>query len=121
MIDPDAHQPANALAAVGRPIWGCRCVRYAPWVLLSVRDNGRGLPAKLRRGFGMLEMMERVRQLGGTLTIENAQPGVLVGAGVPFQPASAQGQKFFAYNSTTRTDFTGVYMAPAGTENWGPN
>jgi len=46
---------------------------------------------------------------------------LLAGAGIPFQPASAQGQKFFAYNSTTRTDFTGVYMAPAGTEKWGPN
>jgi hypothetical protein len=40
---------------------------------------------------------------------------------VPFESASAQGQKFFAYNSTTRTDFTGVYMAPVGTQNWGPN
>jgi hypothetical protein len=45
----------------------------------------------------------------------------LASADVPFQPVSAQGQRFFAYNNTTRTDFTGVYMAPAGTENWGPN
>jgi hypothetical protein len=40
---------------------------------------------------------------------------------VPFESTSAQGQKFFAYNSTTRTDFTGVYMAPVGTQNWGLN
>ncbi|HXA26565.1 MAG TPA: hypothetical protein VNW90_30115 [Acetobacteraceae bacterium] len=46
---------------------------------------------------------------------------LLAGADVPLQPASAQGQRFFAYNNTTRTDFTGVCMAPAGTENWGPN
>jgi hypothetical protein len=46
---------------------------------------------------------------------------LLLGAGAPLRAASAQGQKFFAYNTTTRTDFTGVYMAPAGTENWGPN
>jgi hypothetical protein len=46
---------------------------------------------------------------------------LLVSTAVPFQLASAQGQKFFAYNNTTRTDFTGVYMAPAGTGNWGPN
>jgi hypothetical protein len=46
---------------------------------------------------------------------------LLAGTVVPCWPASAQGQKFFAYNSTTRTDFTGVYMAPAGTQNWGPN
>lgn len=41
--------------------------------------------------------------------------------GVQSQPVSAQGQKLFAYNSTTKTDFTGVYLAPAGTQNWGPN
>ena len=37
------------------------------------------------------------------------------------RPSSAAQQKFFAYNMTTRTDFNGVYLAPAGTENWGPN
>ena len=48
--------------------------------------------------------------------------GLLVGgASIPVQPASGAGQKFFAYNNTTRTDFTGVYLAPAGTQNWGPN
>jgi hypothetical protein len=31
-------------------------------------------------------------------------------------PVSARGQKFFAYNNTTRTDCTGVYMAPVGTQ-----
>ncbi len=46
---------------------------------------------------------------------------LLVSSGVPIQPVSAQGRKFFAYNNTTRTDFTGVYMAPAGSENWGQN
>ncbi|MBV8397603.1 MAG: hypothetical protein JOZ17_02540 [Acetobacteraceae bacterium] len=46
---------------------------------------------------------------------------LLVSTGVPVQPVCAQGQKFFAYNNTTRTDFTGVYMAPVGTQNWGPN
>jgi hypothetical protein len=46
---------------------------------------------------------------------------VLAGAGSSFQPISAQDLKFFAYNNTTRTDFTGLYMAPAGTESWGPN
>ena len=46
---------------------------------------------------------------------------LLASLDTPFQPVLAQGQKFFAYNNTTRTDFTGVYVAPAGTESWGPN
>lgn len=46
---------------------------------------------------------------------------LVVGMSVPFPSLAAQGKKFFAYNNTTRTDFTGVYMAPASTENWGPN
>jgi hypothetical protein len=46
---------------------------------------------------------------------------LVASTGAAFRPVSAQGQRFFAYNNTTRTEFTGVYMAPAGTENWGPN
>jgi hypothetical protein len=40
---------------------------------------------------------------------------------VSAQPALAAAKKFFAYNMTTRTDFTGVYLAPEGTTNWSPN
>jgi hypothetical protein len=29
--------------------------------------------------------------------------------------------KFYAFNSTGTTDFKGVYLAPEGTQNWGPN
>jgi len=29
--------------------------------------------------------------------------------------------RFFAYNLTTSTTFTGVYLAPAGTTQWGAN
>jgi hypothetical protein len=34
---------------------------------------------------------------------------------------AAPAPKFYAYNQTTNTDFSGVYLAPAGTQNWGPN
>lgn len=37
------------------------------------------------------------------------------------QAAAAAGPKFFAYNNTASTDFKGLYLAPAGTESWGPN
>ncbi len=40
---------------------------------------------------------------------------------LPAGLAIAAPQKFFAYNMTSRTDFEGVYLAPAGTQNWGPN
>ncbi len=29
--------------------------------------------------------------------------------------------KFFAYNETTSSTFTGIYLAPAGTTQWGAN
>jgi two-component system, NarL family, sensor histidine kinase UhpB len=47
-------------------------------LVLAVRDNGRGLPDSFRYGFGLLGMTERVRQVGGTLTVGNARPGVAV-------------------------------------------
>ena len=30
-------------------------------------------------------------------------------------------ERFFAYNLTTATEFTGVFLAPAGSQDWGPN
>jgi hypothetical protein len=35
--------------------------------------------------------------------------------------ALAAGDRFYVYNSTTTTDLTGIYLAPAGTGQWGPN
>lgn len=35
-------------------------------------------------------------------------------------PATAA-DRFFAYNMTTSTTFTGVYLAPSGTGQWGAN
>lgn len=35
-------------------------------------------------------------------------------------PAKA-GANYFAYNLTATTTFTGVYLAPAGGQQWGPN
>jgi hypothetical protein len=35
--------------------------------------------------------------------------------------ARAANPKLVLYNLTARTDFTGVYLAPPGTERWGPN
>ena len=34
---------------------------------------------------------------------------------------SAAADRFFGYNATTTTDFSGVFLAPEGTDKWGPN
>jgi hypothetical protein len=42
--------------------------------------------------------------------------GLLLGSARSLaQPASGAGQKLFAYINTTRTDFTGIFLALAGT------
>ena len=52
-------------------------------VHVIVRDNGKGLPEHCRYGYGLLGLTERVRLLGGTLTIGDARPGVIVEVGIP--------------------------------------
>jgi two-component system NarL family sensor kinase len=57
-------------------------------MVLSVRDFGKGFPVVIqgsksgralsRIGVGIRGMQERVRQLGGTISIRNADPGTLV-------------------------------------------
>jgi two-component system, NarL family, sensor histidine kinase UhpB len=64
-------------------------------IRVSVRDNGAGLPADHKQGFGMLGMRERVLALGGTMTVASTNQGVTVEATIPrgispsqlFQPA----------------------------------
>ena len=52
-------------------------------MLLTIRDNGRGLPESFRYGFGLLGMVERVRQVGGFLSVGDARPGAVVALTVP--------------------------------------
>ena len=52
-------------------------------IMVSVRDNGAGLPADHKQGFGMLGMRERVLALGGTMTVASTNQGVTVEAQVP--------------------------------------
>jgi two-component system sensor histidine kinase UhpB len=52
-------------------------------IMVSVRDNGAGLPADHRQGFGMLGMRERVLALGGSMTVASTSHGVTVEALVP--------------------------------------
>ncbi len=52
-------------------------------VLVNIRDNGAGLPADHKQGFGMIGMRERVQALGGTMTVASTDRGVAVEAMVP--------------------------------------
>jgi two-component system sensor histidine kinase UhpB len=51
--------------------------------LVRICDNGAGLPADHRQGFGMIGMRERVLALGGTMTVVSTNLGVTVEALVP--------------------------------------
>ena len=48
-----------------------------------VADDGRGIPADLHRGVGLLGMRARLRELGGRLTIRNGSPGTILAASLP--------------------------------------
>lgn len=59
-------------------------------IRLSVEDDGVGLPADFRFGFGFLGMSERVRKLGGHFHVSNgARAGVLIEAFIPMAEAAA--------------------------------
>ncbi len=78
-VEPAAARPAGAAGAEA--------------IMVSVSDNGAGLPADHRQGFGMLGMRERVLALGGSMTVASTNHGVTVEALVPCgvrQPQSFQ-------------------------------
>jgi two-component system, NarL family, sensor kinase len=69
-------------------------------IVLEISDSGTGIdPARLRNGrngarglgVGITGMRERVRQLGGTLEIEPANPGTLIRATFPIMEESNDG------------------------------
>jgi signal transduction histidine kinase len=54
-------------------------------VVISIQDNGKGLPEKLRTGVGIRSMAERAAELGGTCTLDaSPQGGTLVCARLPY-------------------------------------
>jgi two-component system sensor histidine kinase UhpB len=59
------------------PRGGKRCAR------VRISDNGRGLGADHKLGFGLIGMRERIMALGGTLSVVSADRGVTVEAIVP--------------------------------------
>jgi two-component system NarL family sensor kinase len=64
--------------------------RSSDMIVLRIRDFGKGVPfhSPLKRteptlGVGITGMRERVRQLGGELTVKRAEPGTLAEAHIP--------------------------------------
>jgi signal transduction histidine kinase len=67
-------------------------------LILEIKDNGNGIPEDLLRhfqstgagvGVGIAGIRERVRELGGRLTLESSSGGTLVRVTVPFNPTDA--------------------------------
>ena len=58
---------------------------YRNMLLLSIADDGVGIPADIRSGVGMQAMRERAEELGGQLIIQPAAsgPGTIVRAALP--------------------------------------
>lgn len=52
---------------------------------ITVRDDGRGMPARPRAGHGLTGMRERATLLGGKLSVESTTSGVRVHAVLPLQ------------------------------------
>jgi two-component system sensor histidine kinase UhpB len=74
------HSAANAVDVIVEPVettqlpLGMRDeVRSV--VRVTVADDGRGLPADLKRGYGIAGMSERVWATGGELTVSNRAAG----------------------------------------------
>jgi signal transduction histidine kinase len=66
-------------------------------LVFAVRDNGKGISEKVmefrpdRVGVGIGGMKQRVKELGGTLHISNANPGALVEVVIPAGVSSRKG------------------------------
>jgi PAS domain S-box-containing protein len=56
-------------------------VRYDPdtdQLTVGLADDGKGMPVEPRHGRGLKNMQQRAREIGGSFTLVNAQPGTLV-------------------------------------------
>ena len=63
--------------------------KRSEWILVRIRDDGKGIPTVIpptgtqNIGVGIAGMRERLRHLGGELSISPAHPGTLVEAKIP--------------------------------------
>ena len=77
---------ANVQEHSGSPTATIRLSKSSGHVCVQVSDLGKGMPMEpstARSGVGIKEMRERVRQLGGVLTVHSNERGTLVTADLP--------------------------------------
>lgn len=55
-------------------------------LVVTIRDNGSGVPDAHGTGLGLSGMRERVEALGGTFALDNAGPGAIVRITIPVPP-----------------------------------
>jgi len=58
-----------------------------PAIRVEVSDNGSGLPTDFKSGLGTIGMRERVTALGGSVSMNSTQEGLVIEALVPARPA----------------------------------
>jgi signal transduction histidine kinase len=81
----NVHRHAQATAV---DVW---LVRQNHEVVMTIQDNGRGMPAGVLEhfqagvasGVGLAGMRERLAEFGGTLRVESSSSGTTVRAGIP--------------------------------------
>jgi signal transduction histidine kinase len=81
----NVHRHAQATAV---DVW---LVRQNHEVVMTIQDNGRGMPAAVLENFeagmasgvGLAGMRERLAEFGGTLAVESSPSGTTVRAGIP--------------------------------------
>jgi PAS domain S-box-containing protein len=82
----------NVYRHSGSPKAGVRLDETSAGISLAVWDQGKGIPEPMLQrdhpspamfGVGLRGMAERVRQLGGQLTVRQAQPGTIIEVLVP--------------------------------------
>jgi two-component system sensor histidine kinase UhpB len=80
------HAGATCINVTVEPVEPASGLTGRGGALVRVRDNGSGLRADHKLGFGLTGMRERILALGGSLTIASGENGVTVEAVVPRDP-----------------------------------
>jgi signal transduction histidine kinase len=81
-----AEAMANAVRHAGARRVRLELHEAAPGLALSVSDDGRGLPERIRPGaLGLSSMRARAEELGGSLTLTTGEGGTTVLARIPVE------------------------------------
>jgi two-component system sensor histidine kinase UhpB len=77
------HAEAKSVAVHAREAAAAAQGDGAAWLELTVRDDGRGITAADKPGFGLRGMQERVQAIGGEFAIETGRDGTCIRIVIP--------------------------------------